>query len=156
EIDTRLWPLLRDPKSDPEKRFRAACALANTGANRVEPSWDTVAPFITDRFLMAVIRNPADYALLIETLRPLRERLLAPLASIFRAAGRSESERNFATTILAAYAADHPDLLAELLMTADSKAFRSLFPVAEGQAEEVLRVFQAELGKEATFDWDDP
>ena len=31
-IDQRLWPLLDDPKPDPEQRFRAACALANTGS----------------------------------------------------------------------------------------------------------------------------
>ena len=72
-IDQRLWPLLDDPKSDPEQRFRAACALANTGSAQVEKRWDTVSPFITDRFLTAVIKNPGDYATLIETLRPLRK-----------------------------------------------------------------------------------
>ena len=38
----RLWQLLDDPKSDPEKRFRAACALANTDSAQVEKRWDTV------------------------------------------------------------------------------------------------------------------
>ena len=146
-IDQRLWPLLDDPKSDPEQRFRAACALANTDSAQVENRWDTVAPFITDRFLTAVIKNPGDYATLIETLRPVRKQLLTPLASIFRDTGRSESERTFATTILADYASDDPSLLAELLMDADPKAYASLFPVAERQAAKALPVFQAEIAK---------
>jgi HEPN domain-containing protein len=155
-IENRLWQLLGDPKSDPEQSFRAACALANTDSSQVEKSWDTVSPFVTDRFLTAVSRNPGDYAALIETLRPLRRQLLPPLASIFRDIARSESDRNFATTILADYAADDPERLADLLMTAGAKAYVTLFPVAERQAEKTVPVFQAELAKKATFDWRDP
>jgi eukaryotic-like serine/threonine-protein kinase len=146
-IDQRLWTLLDDPKSDPEKRFRAACALANDGSAAVENRWGSVSPFITDRFLAAVIRNPGDYATLIETLRPVRKRLLAPLSSIFRDTGRSESERNFATTILADYASDDPNVLAELLMTAGHKAYVSLFPAVERQAARALPAFQAEIAR---------
>ena len=103
-----------------------------------------MSPFIADRFLTAVIENPGDYATLIETLRPIRERLLTPLASIFRDTGRSESERTFATTILADYAGDDPDVLAELLMAAGPKAYASLFPVVERQAaNDPVPVFQA-------------
>src|SRR5262249_23581308 len=107
-IDQRLWSLLDDPKSDPEKRFRAACALASAGSAAVENRRESVSPFIADHFLAASIRNPGDYATLIKTLRPLRKRLLAALSSIFRDTERSESERSFATTILADYASDDP------------------------------------------------
>jgi formylglycine-generating enzyme required for sulfatase activity len=144
-IDQRLWSLLDDPKSDPEKRFRAACALASARSAAAENRWESVAPFIADQFLAAVTRNPEDYATLIETLRPVRMRLLAPLSSIFRNPGRSESERNFATTILADYAGDDPNELAELLMTAGHKAYVSLFPAVERQAARALPAFQAEI-----------
>jgi serine/threonine protein kinase/formylglycine-generating enzyme required for sulfatase activity len=146
-IDARLRQLLNDPKADKEQRFRAACALANTGSVGVEAEkyWETVSPFIADQFLTAVIENPGDYAPLIETLRPLRERLLTPLASIFRDTGRSESERTFVTTILADYAADKPDVLAELLMAADPKEYLSLFPVVQRHATGALPMLQAEL-----------
>ncbi|MFI5460669.1 MAG: SUMF1/EgtB/PvdO family nonheme iron enzyme [Isosphaerales bacterium] len=154
--DSRLWQLLDDSKSDPDKRFRAACALANTGSAQVEKRWDTVSPFITDGFLTAVVKNPGDYPTLIGTLRPLRGRLLGSLSSVFRDTGRSESERNFATTILADYAGDDPDRLAELLMAADPRAYRTLFPVVERHAEKVSSVFQAELEQKASFDWKDP
>jgi hypothetical protein len=89
-IEQWLWPLLENPQSDPEQRFRAACALAGAGSAPVEKRWDTVSPFVTERFLATVIKNPGDYATLIETLRPIRKQLLKPLGSIFRDGGRSE------------------------------------------------------------------
>ena len=70
--------------------------------------------------------------------------------------GRPETEHTLATNILTDYASDDPDRLAELLMVSDPKAYLSLFPVAEQQAEQVLPVFQAELAKKATFSWNDP
>ena len=88
-------------------------------------------------------------------LRPVRGRLAGPLEWIF-ARGGSEAEHELATNILADYAADDPDRLAGLLMAADPKAYLTLFPIAERQAEKVLPHFQAELEKRATFDWNDP
>jgi serine/threonine protein kinase/formylglycine-generating enzyme required for sulfatase activity/tetratricopeptide (TPR) repeat protein len=155
-IEQRLGSLLDDPTADPEQRFRAACALANADSAGDEKKWDAVAPFIADQFVAVVIKNPGDYAVLIETLRPLRKPLLTPLASIFGAAKRSESERTFATTILSDYASDDPDFLAELLMVAEPKAYVSIYPVAERQAFRALPVFQAELAKQATYSWNDP
>jgi hypothetical protein len=61
-----------------------------------------------------------------------------------------------ATDILTDYAGDDPDRLAELLMVSDPKAYVSLFPVAEKRAEQILPVFQAELGKRATYSWNEP
>jgi formylglycine-generating enzyme required for sulfatase activity len=146
-IERRLWPLVDDAKADKEPRFRAACALANTDSAQTKNRWDSVSSFITDQFLTAAIKNPGDYATLIETLRPVRKALLTPLARVFRDDGRFESERTFATTILIDYAGDDPRLLADLLMDAGRKAFASLFPVAQQQAAGVLPVLQAEIAK---------
>jgi len=152
----RLRSKLDDSEADPDHRFRAACALVNSDAALSDKSWDEVAPFLTDRLLAAVIKNPGDYSPLLETLGPIRHRLLKPLALIFRDPGRSESARIFATTILADYAADDPEQLAELLMAADAKAFVTLFPVAERQAAQTLPALQAETAKRARFSWNDP
>jgi hypothetical protein len=141
----RLRSLLEDPKADPEERFRAACAVANPDEALVEKQWDAVTPFVTDRFLTAVIKNPGDYTPLIETLRPIRKRLVPPLTTIFRDPGRSESERIFATTLLADYAGDDPDFLANLLMDAEPKAYATLFPVAERQGLKTIEAFRAEI-----------
>ena len=137
--------MIRSPT--PRNAFAQPVPWPTPGPPQVENRWESVSPFITDQFLTAAIKNPGDYATLIETLRPLRKRLLAPLASIFRDTGRSESERNFATTILADYASDDPDVLAELLMAAGHKAYVSLFPVVERQAARALPVFQAEIAR---------
>jgi serine/threonine protein kinase/formylglycine-generating enzyme required for sulfatase activity len=146
-IEERLWALLDDAKADKEPRFRAACALASTDSAQIEGRWDRVSSFITDQFLAAAIKNPSDYATLIETLRPVRKALLSPLARVFRDGGRSEGDRNFATTILIDYASDDPHLLADLLMDAGAKTYASLFPVAQQQAAGVLPVLQAEIAK---------
>jgi eukaryotic-like serine/threonine-protein kinase len=119
----------------------------NTDSAQTKNRWDSVSSFITDQFLTAAIKNPSDYATLIETLRPVRKALLSPLARVFRDAGRLESERSFATTILIDYGVDDPPLLADLLMEAGPKAYASLFPVAQQQAAGVLPVLQAEIAK---------
>src|SRR5262249_53178556 len=140
-------PLLDDAEAGKEPRFRAACALANTDSARIQNRWDSVSSFITDQFLTAAIKNPGDYATRIDTLRPVRKALLTPLARVFRDAGRLESERSFATTILIDYASDDPPLLADLLVDAGPKAYANLFPVAQQQAAGVLPVLQAEIAK---------
>jgi hypothetical protein len=155
-IEHRLRSVRDDARANSEQRFRAACALARADSAPGEKSWDGVAPFIADQFLSTVIRNPSDYATLIETLRPVRKRLLAPLARVFRDANRSESERTFATTILADYADDDPGLVADLLMDAGPKAFASLFPVAKRQEARMLPLIRAEMVKEAEPNWNDP
>src|SRR5262249_40822060 len=92
----------------------------------------------------------------IEALRPVRDKLTPPLTSIFQDKEHSESEHKLATNILANYASDKPDRLTELLMVSYPKAYVSLYPVAEKRAEQILPVFQGELGKRATFSWGDP
>ena len=70
----------------------------------------------------------------LEALRPVRGKLTAPLATIFRDKNRSESERTLATNILTDYASDDPNLIADLLMDADPKAYAAFFPIAQRQA----------------------
>ena len=62
-----------------------------------------------------------------------------------------KTERYFATNILADYASDQPNLLADLLMDADSKAYAAFFPIAQRQAAKTLPLFQAEIRKQPTI-----
>jgi tetratricopeptide (TPR) repeat protein len=89
-------------------------------------------------------------------LRPVRSKLSVSLATVFGDRQRPETEHALATNILADYASDAPDQLAELLMVSDPKAYLSLFPVAEKRAEQVMPALQAELLKKATYSWSDP
>jgi serine/threonine protein kinase/formylglycine-generating enzyme required for sulfatase activity len=156
ESKPRLWKLLEDQAADAERRFRAACALAREDSAPTEKRWDIVAPFIADRFLAAVIKNPGDYPVLIETLRPLRGWIVPPLSLMFRDPARDDSKRSLATSILADYAAHDPSRLADALMSAEAKPYATLFPVAEKIAADVIPVLQAEIGKRASFQWNDP
>jgi tetratricopeptide (TPR) repeat protein len=88
-------------------------------------------------------------------LRPVSGKLTIAIATIFRET-RPDSEHTQATNILTDCAKDDPTVVADLLMDSDHKAYLSLFPVAEKKAEQVLPIFQAELGKRTTFSWDDP
>ena len=87
----------------------------------------------------------------LEALRPVRGKLTAPLATIFRDKDRPETEHTLATNILADYASDDPDLIADLLMDADPKAYAAFFPIAERQEAKTLPLFQAEIDKKATI-----
>ena len=61
-----------------------------------------------------------------------------------------ESEHALATDILTDYASDDPDLIADLLMDADPKAFAVLFPVAQRQESKTLPLLQGEIAKKVT------
>ena len=141
-IVERLWAVLENPQADSDQRFRAACAFAHyydaTGAGS---KWDTVSRFISDRLLASVVNNPNYYTPLIEMLRPVRDRLLDSLSTIFRDKNRPDSERTLATSILADYASDEQNLLADLLMDSEEKAYSPLFPQAEGPEECALPLF---------------
>jgi hypothetical protein len=150
-LTARLWTLLESAK--PGDASLLPCASALASYNLESTKWEAAS----GKVAQALVSVDAVFlGLWIEALRPVRDKLTAPLTSIFQDKEHSESEHKLATNILANYASDDPDRLAELLMLSDSKAFLSLFPVAEKRAEQVLPIFQAELDKKATFSWNDP
>ena len=68
-----------------------------------------------------------------------RAELLAPLADIFRDPIAGNAERTLATNILADYAADQPQVLADLLMDADEKQFAVIYPKFKEQGDRACR-----------------
>jgi serine/threonine protein kinase/formylglycine-generating enzyme required for sulfatase activity len=127
----RLRGVLEDGQSDADQRFRAACALADYAGTEDDASrkrWEAVSPLVADRLLAAVQQNPSDYTPLLKTLNPVRGRLAGPLSKVFRSSERAEADRSWATSILGEYAADRPDVLADLLMDGNEKQYTVLFP----------------------------
>ena len=100
--------------------------------------------------------NPVYLGDWLDALRPVRDKLTAALAAIFRDKNRPESERNLATNILTDYASDDVDLIANLLMDADPKAYTAFFPIAQRQEAKTLPLFQAEIARKPTYSWNDP
>ena len=88
--------------------------------------------------------------------RPIKGKLLASLASIYRDGTRRESERSLATNILADYAADQPQVLADLLMDADEKQFAVIFPKFKEQGKRGPTLLYAELDRRLEPEWKDP
>jgi formylglycine-generating enzyme required for sulfatase activity len=88
----------------------------------------------------------------LEALRPVRGKLTIPLATVFRDKDRTESEHTQATNIIADYASDDLNLIADLLLDADPKAYNTLFAIVERQAADALPLFRAEIDKKASFE----
>jgi formylglycine-generating enzyme required for sulfatase activity len=145
----RLERAVADSKEDPDRRLRAACALAGCDASEDGESgcWQVAASVIAQQLLAAVQNNPSHYAPLLEMLRPVRKALFKPLAEVYRSKERPESARSFATSILADYAADRPQLLAELLMDGDAKQFSVIYPKFKDRGEQGLPVLTGEIDK---------
>jgi hypothetical protein len=146
----KLWAVLESAKPDDARLLPAAGALASYDPD--EARWEAVSGKVARAVVSvnAIFLGPR-----IEALRPVRDQLTPPLTSIFHEKGRPETEHMLATNILSDYASDQPEQLAELLLGSDSRAYLSLFPVAEKRAGQVLPVFQAELAREATYTWND-
>ncbi len=85
----------------------------------------------------------------LDALEPVRSRLKAPIAAIFRENGRPETQRALATNILTDYANDDPGLVVNLLMEARPEAYEALFPIAQSQAAKTLPLFEAEFQNDA-------
>jgi eukaryotic-like serine/threonine-protein kinase len=149
-LTPKLWTVLESAKSDDDALLPAASALASYDPD--DGKWEAVGGKLAQALVSV---NAIQLGPWIEALRPVRGKLTVPLATIFQEKDRTESEHKQSTNILADYASDDPDRLAELLMVADKKAYVNLFPVAEKRAEQVLPVLQAELAKKATYSWND-
>jgi hypothetical protein len=94
--------------------------------------------------------NPVYLGPWLEALRPARAKLNSRLAAIFRDKTRPESERAMVTSILVDYAADAPDLVADLLLEADPEAYAVVFPLVERHGPTILPSLRAEIAREAT------
>jgi eukaryotic-like serine/threonine-protein kinase len=137
----RLWAVAEAPEKGKEsQRLRAAAALA-----KYEPDserWNTEAELVAND-LVAV---PAVYlALWMDSLRPVREKLLPALSKVYRDAKRRDVERSLATDILADYAADQPAFLADLLMDADDKQFAAIYAKFKDQGDQGLPILIGEI-----------
>jgi formylglycine-generating enzyme required for sulfatase activity len=147
-LTSQLWAMLEDGKGDSEQRFRASCALAAYDATEGEANrerWEGVTPFVADWLLAAVQRNPSHYDRLRKTLEPVGDRLLDPLAVVFRSGERAEADRTWASSVLAEYAADRPGVLTGLLLDADAKQFAVLYPKVAVHRERAVALCQEAL-----------
>ncbi len=148
-LKERLWAKVADTKGPPLERFHALIALAAFDARG--QGWEKQADVAVARLLSA---NPLHLGTWVQALRPVRESLLGPLSKEYREA-KSAERREFAATVLADYAADKPDVLAQLLLDADPKQYALLFPVLHRYREQAVARMRRELAQRAE-DGNDP
>ncbi len=116
------------------QRLRAAAALAKFDPKRRK--WTKIAPVVVADL---VLENPIFLGQWSELLRPVKSNLLSPLSEVFRERNAERSaERTLATNLLVDYAADNPELLADLLMDADDRQFAILYPKFKEHGEQGL------------------
>ncbi len=135
-LTPKLWTVLESAKPGDDALLPAASALASYAPD--DGRWEAVGGKVAQKLVSV---NSLLLRTWIEALRPVRGKLTAPLATIFRDKGRPEAVHSLATDILTDYAGDDPDQLAELLMVSDAKAYLSLFPVAAEEGGTGLAAF---------------
>jgi formylglycine-generating enzyme required for sulfatase activity len=128
-----LWTVARDSAQPAGARFRAGCALASYDVAD-DAAWGDIEQFMADEL---VSLSPLVLRPWMETLQPVRQRLVPHLAHLFRDVGRRQSERDQATEVLIQFAADQPEVLADLLLDGDPAQFERLLTAVEPYRERV-------------------
>jgi tRNA A-37 threonylcarbamoyl transferase component Bud32 len=135
-----LWRLAQDASEKVDRRFRAACVLANCDPNNHR--WEGLSSAVAEQLVGQNVLLVNQWK---SILRPKRGVLVAPLSVVFHDQSQDRAtKRALATAILIDYAADRLDVLCELLLDADVQQFAALLPALENQAGHVV----ARLGEE--------
>jgi formylglycine-generating enzyme required for sulfatase activity len=148
DLVDRLWAVVERPaKGKEQQRLRAAAALA-----KYDPEGErwAKAQQAVGNDLVGV---PAVYlAEWLASLRPVRTQLIPPLSAVYRNGRRRDFERSLATDLLADYAADNPQVLADLLLDADAKQFAVIYPKLQEHGEPGLPVLTGEIDRKLPSD----
>ncbi len=140
ELAERLWSVVEQPAKGKEgQRLRAAAALALYDPD--SPRWEKVRDQVADDLVAVPSVHVAAWR---DSLNPVRQNLLPPLAGIFGNNQRRETERSQATDVLADYAADQAPALANLLLEAEEKPFAVFFPKLQVHEKQARALLQAE------------
>src|SRR5262249_8939576 len=141
QLVDELWRVVESQeKGKQTHRLRAAAALA-----KYDPESDkwakSSAPVVHD----LVRENPVYVLYWSEAFRPVKALFLAPLKEVFRDQRPEQTaDRSLATNLLADYAADNAQTLADLLMDAGEKQFAVIYPKLKEQGEKALTLLTGE------------
>jgi eukaryotic-like serine/threonine-protein kinase len=155
ELVDRLWSVLHNSSSRDVRILPTAAALACYAPD--DPHWNEASRVVAERLVKvpAFIVDPWKNAL-----RPVRGRLLAPLAAIYSepvAEGtRTQQQREMAAYVLTDYGENQPELLAELLMNADQSQFTIVFPNRRFNQQRTIEILEKAIAQRLTPDPTDP
>ncbi len=147
----KLWAVVeRSAARQDPPCLRAACALAVYDPQG--PGWERLRGPVAEQL---VAENPVFLGQWSEGFAPVKDKLLAPLAAIARDDRRRESERTLAANILADYAADQPQVLADALLDADDKQFAVLFAKLKDRRDRALTEVRTRMDRPLPRDSDE-
>jgi serine/threonine protein kinase/formylglycine-generating enzyme required for sulfatase activity len=141
---SKLWAVVETlPRGKEPQRLRAAAALAKYDPE--SEKWAKCSALVVHD----LVRENSVYLLYwSEAFRPVKDSFLVPLGDIFRDQRPERSaERSLATDLLAGYAADQLQVLADLLLDADEKQFAVLYPKFKDRGDRGLPLLTAEIDK---------
>jgi serine/threonine protein kinase/formylglycine-generating enzyme required for sulfatase activity len=142
-----LWGEVNRPDVKAETRFRALVALARFDPDN--PHWAIAGTVAVGPLVTA---EPVYVGVWSRGLRDVRSALLGPLGGVFRDRSRL-AERRVAASVLQDYAADRPDVLADLLMDADPQQYAVLFPRLRPHRDKAVALMHAELQRQPAPTW---
>lgn len=126
KLTDRFREVLRND-DDPQRRFRAALALADFIPATESESWlDEDLRFVTEQLVSS---NAEHQPLLREALRPIRDKLLPDLERIFGEEQSTDAKRLSAANAFADYSASDIEKLTHLLTVASPDQFAVLYPI---------------------------
>ena len=144
----RLWTVLDTGETvSQQQRLRAAAALALYDPDNAQ--WERTSQSVANAIVATV---PVNVGFWMDALYNARTKLLPHLTMIYRDTRRSEVERSLATDIVSRYAADQPQLLADLLLDADERQFSTIYFALVQQSGDVESIFLEELEKSPPVD----
>ena len=85
-----------------------------------------------------------------------KKSLVPPLAAIFADSTRPSGQRDLAIALLSDYAADDPDTLARLIVTANPQQYANLFPLLDKHRQRIVALMMQKLAEVTRPDWKDP
>ena len=145
-----LWTIALSTAKDAAKhRLQAAAALAMYDPE--SKKWADADKAVCDDFVVV----PAVYlSSWIDSLHPVRSKLLPRLEAIYLDPDRPDYERAWTAKILAEFAADNAPMLYKLLLNADEQQFATVFPKLQNveSGESGMRVLTAELSPAVKVD----
>ncbi len=152
-LNGELWGIARRGEEQPNKRFHAACALA--GYDPENETWKdrNFIEFVVGH-LVGVL--PSELAPWRDALAPVRGQLVPALGKVYRDETQSEQERTFATDVLGEYLNDNAEDLFDLLMDADPKQFKAIFPKFSKFGSQAIMMLDSEINRTAQATWDSP
>lgn len=143
QVQDRLWHVLEDPDRRGIERFHAAMALAVDRPpedSNDHARWLRQAPFVAYAAIDSIGNNLIEIERIVESLAPVGDVLYKPLLNIFHSTTVTTGVRTVAANMLVKFLETRPQLLADMIPDAETRAFEALFNAVQSHPDTVRLV----------------